>query len=63
MYPHIQGMFKTVYRIERKNLLFGEIDEIESRYPFLREAIVKLGIPTLKRQRSIKAIKVLLENQ
>ena len=38
--PHIQGMFKTVYRIERKNLLFGEIDEIESRYPFLREAIV-----------------------
>lgn len=63
MYPHIQGMFKGYIELKEKNLLFGEIDEIESRYPFLREAIVKLGIPTLKRQRSIKAIKVLLENQ
>ena len=61
--PTFRECLKRYIELKEKNLLFGEIDEIESRYPFLREAIVKLGIPTLKRQRSIKAIKVLLENQ
>ena len=61
--PTFRECLKRYIELKENNLLFGEIDEIESRYPFLREAIVKLGIPTLKRQRSIKAIKVLLENQ
>lgn len=61
--PTFRECLKRYIELKEKNLLFGEIDEIESRYPFLREAIVKLGIPTLKRQRSIKAIKVLLGNQ
>lgn len=61
--PSFRECLKRYIELKEKKFLFGEIDVIESRYPFLREAVEKLGIPTLKRQRSIKTIKSLLEDQ
>lgn len=59
--PSFRDCLKRYIELKGKNLLFGEIDIIEARYPFLREAITTLGIPILKKQRSIKAIKALLD--
>lgn len=61
--PTFRDYLKSYCEIMEQNPLTmgGERSKIEEKYPFLAPAYHKLGLKTLKRQRTIKAIKAALE--
>lgn len=60
--PPFRECLKRYIKLKEKEVLSKEIDIIEGRYPFLRDAYEKLGAKELKKQRSIKDIKTILNN-